>query len=406
MQKFTFVLLTMVALLSLTGATFAQDMDDMPCLGLEQEDCDLYYDLAEPDLPESASFDLSNDVAVSFEGETFNVAVEANGSYIYDVSVVEDYIESIADTPLIDATLGDFVGYLESGINAFDANLSLVITAPDQFAPFLPMENIPVDLWLVEGDAYADLSLVGQLAGDPAFTGVLGINLFEFVYFALEEVTVADLAEALEDIDDIDFDAETLEDFQAQLQTNLEAQSMDPEAIEEFVMVERLEDAEIDGVEVAVFETTIDFAALFGSDLIREIAMTQLDEEDFEGLDITPDDVFDALQASIGEDTSAVTVESYGLEDGYLYASETDLFLSISPEPINELTGEAMAEAGMETTEEPDAEPAENIEIEVSSVLSRSDFNAVEEIVLPEDAEVVPLEDLMDALTGEEAEAA
>lgn len=398
MRKTIFSFLTLVALLSLGGATLAQTSTDgdFPCLGLEQEDCDLYYDLAEPDVPDSASFVSSNDISVTAEGQTYNGNIELSGSYIYNVTVVEDYLDSLADVPLLDATLGDFIGYLESGIDAFDAELSLVVNAPEQFAMFIPMETIALDLWLVEGDAYADLTPIGQIAGDPALSGVYGIDLFEFVYFGLENVTVGDLTDAFGEIDlsELDFDRDELEQFQRQLEANLEASTADPEDLEAFTTVTRLENETIDGTEVAVFETTIDFQALFESDLVIDSITSQMPEEDFEELGVEIEEIIGALQEAIGDDATFVQTDSYGIEDGYLYSSIADFSITFDPAPFAELEAleEELTDENGETVEPDIPDP---ITVEASLTVTRSDFNAVEEITLPEDAEVVPLEDLM-----------
>lgn len=414
-----FMLLTLLLLLTLgTGVTaYAQRGDMMDdrhgrpvfCGDLSEEDCTLYEELSGGVVPDSTAFDLAVDATIVAEGSTFDFAIDADGAYVYEVEVVRDYLDSIADVPLLEVDTEVLVGFVESGINAFDAELGLTIELPAPIAMFLPSETIDLDFWLVDGVAYTDLTPIGALAEDESIAGVYGIDAFELIRMGLSEVTLGDLFEVM---DDADFDDMRRGDFGGNFQQNFMPAQLNPREIAEFATFTRLEDGDVDGVETAVFETVIDVPALFENRAIRRSVADNLRQQ---GADIDPEALSDALVEALAGSEIVVT-EAYGIEDGYLYASSFNMDVVVDPASLEALDDsmddmgdmeEEMDDMGMATEEamddmdmEMEEEMPEPIEFSVEAAFTRSDINAVEAITLPDGAQIVPTEDLIGLASG------
>ena len=166
--------------------------------------------------------------------------------------------------------------------------------------------------------------------------------------------------------------------------------------------VERAADESIDGDEVAVFVNTWDINAFLSTPEIQELIvdgmsnsgelftripqglafatatlLSSLIEPDFftsGKIEIEEEIIPTIIQGIIGEVTAT---EKFGMTDGYLRSYEWSLDLSVVPEsPITLKRGT------------------------ITVKLSRSNFNAVEAISAPEDAEVITSEMIEEALGG------
>ncbi len=455
MRKFSLLLLILVMALGTTA--FAQEgrRGDGPhrgrgpvqfCGSLSEDDCDLYQDFQTAlQLPDSTDFELNTDITALVDGAEFEANINATGSYFYDIDVVEAYLESVEDVPLIDASVGDFVDFLESGIDAFDAELFVTVELPPQAGMMLGEREFELSLWLVDSEGYVDLTPASEIAGDPSFAGVFGVDLFDLINIGLEEITLGDVFEALEDADMDEFsDPEFQRQFQQQFENQFQ-QQLDPEAIAEFATLTRLEDEEIDGMTVAVFQTVVDVAAVFENEEILSLMEDSLPPEARGEIDM--DDVANALSDSVNGTTFTIT-EKYDVDSQFLVESEVIYDVIFDPAPFMALEDGGMMEAesamgdmeeaveeGMEGDMDADMEEAveeamdeemateeammdemateeammddsmdemesEIVEFDVVVTFTRSNINTAGPIELPEDAELIPADDFIDLLTG------
>lgn len=410
MRKLGFLVLILMLTLSMSAVGYAQYDDYEFCGGLSDGDCELYYDLQTGSVPFSTSFELAVDFNISAEGETFNTSMAAAGGYVYDIDNIDAYMESIEDLSIIDISVGTIVDFLEAGMNSFDAEVYITIEPPAEMAMFLPMETIAIDLWFVDGIAYADLTPLATAMGDPSLEGVYGIDAFELIRMALTEATIGDLLDAaLEGGMDMDMNGggdAFAQGFQQGFQQNFTQEP--PEGIENAVTITRLENETVNGMEVAVFETVVDVAALFEIEMLQEQVMMNIPPE----ADFDEEMLIGALITGM-EGSTVTSVERYDLESGYLVSSETVIDVTIDPNVFaalddemamsGEEMGDMLEEMG-EATEEADmggdmeemTEPMEPITFQMTINFSRSQIDELDAIELPEGAEVVPAETLLE----------
>ena len=376
----------------LVTPTFAQI--DGFCGDLSAEDCDLYTSFETTTLPTSVALTADFALDAVAEGEAISFAFTANGAYIYDVASVTDYVDSLRDLPITDLSVGTVYNWLAAGIKAFNGELLINITASPEAG--LPLEEIPVNLWIVDGVGYVDLAPYAMF--DPTFDGVYGVDLFEVADFGLSQVTIGDLIDGLEDaglneavMEGLDggFDVEGEGNPFDMMMNNMSAQTISAEDAAAFVTIRREANETIDGVEVAVFISELDLASVFEVEAVRDQLIAQFEMQGTLPEGVSAEDFADALSASFSDDSSFLITEMYGIEDGYLYSTTLVLDLSIDPVPLAAVMGQ-----------EADASGASGapVTVQMNFDIKRSDFNAVESIEVPADATVIPLEALIGAM--------
>lgn len=171
----------------------------------------------------------------------------------------------------------------------------------------------------------------------------------------------------------------------AGMQQNKEVQ----EAIDAYTLVERLEDGEVDGVAVAQFRYEFDLAgfladpafAEFASDQLKMMAATdpnmQMSEQDLQ----TFTTMLPMMAPMLLSGFQMETTSAIGLEDAYVYATETHVDWNLAPIV-------AMAAMGEGISLEPGAAPAYTFHV----MATNADFNAAPPVEAPDDAIIIPLE--------------
>ncbi len=377
-SRFIILALSISLVLSLAGISFAQD--DL-CLGLDEDDCELYHELAEDaEVPVSSAFAVSIDTDGSIEEngndpEEFSASFDLSGAYVIDEEAVDAAWEEFGDVDVLDVSARSFLDLFRGTLEGFDAELELDYAFPQELG--VPPIG-PFNLWLVDGVGYVDFTPFSMF--DPSLTGVNGINIFDLVEVPLQNVEMGDLLEGLEDAADFSMDdmlgtdmGDDTNPFESFMPANISEDD-----IASFATMERLDDETVDGVDVAVFVTTIDLAAAMQVDAI--------------------------------------------VSQAYQGALQSDLPEEISEEEFGEALAEALAGSVVTVTEKIDTETAINMQtiVEVNMILdiepfaaamgeqeegsltfnmtvdfSRSDVNAVDAIELPENAQEIPVEALL-----------
>lgn len=394
MRKNLFVTLSLIVVLAFAGVAGAQEMDTHSddyefCGGLSAEDC-MLLDAAAGNLPTSTAFTATFTLDVTApEGEDGNgtLTVDASGAYMVSKEELEAAGDSLDDVAIIDFSLSNVFDVADATLSAFDAELALSATGEGEFSNPM-METISAQLWLVDGVGYVDLSPYSAMMSE--LDGVWGMDIFDTLAYGLEQFTVGDLLDMAkaQGFDGMDGhgrghgEGDEMEGFQNFGQR--QPQLTDEEGIafvESFLGLERLEDTTVDGMNMAVFELSVDFEALFASDVfLRGIELNAPEEVDAEAFQ-------QALIAGVGQDSTFTITYTIGVEDQYLYGLLVDQNYVITPSAFAEFE------------DDDEATPAEGTaEINITFDFNRSDINAVESINLPEDAQTITIEELIAAV--------
>lgn len=382
------LVVALVMTLMSVGVTSAQDD---PCFGLDEDNCELYYETVEDQpQPVSTAFDASfgADIAGTgdFEVDPISFTLTANGAYVVDEDAFEEAVDEFAGLELLDVSTRDILNLLRGQLGSVSAELEIDYEFPPE-AGIPPIG--PFNLYIADGAGYVDFTPFSVF--DPSLEGTFGLNFIDLIEVPLEGVEAEVLVEALEDLGDAlseleagDFEGadNPFEAFGEGFNSGLENAMIDPEDLEGAFTLERLDDAEINGFDVIVFQTSIDFAELFAVDAVAEQAYNQAVTT---GLpeDISLEDFQDALIEAF--DGSELTiVEAYDSEDGFLIETSLSGELNIVAAPLATLTGE---------------EAEGDVTIIFESVFTRDQINEIEDIELPSDAEEIPVEQLL-GITG------
>lgn len=359
------------------------------CGELSEADCAL-FNTASDELPMSTAFESALSFRVAGGGEDVAFGVTATGGYVIDMSQQTDAVAGIADTTLLDFAVSDALTLIEGGINTFDGELLITITPSAGAVP--PMfEEIPLNLWLVDGTGYVDLSPAAIM--DPMFDGVFGMNLMEAIRYGLSQVTVGDIADGMSGMGmDGDFaDAFSDEDspFNQALQNQVQLTEAEGRAfLDEITTLSRLEDTEIDGAAVAVLEISVDTVALFESDVFKRGFELNTADQD---LPFTADAFSAAMTGAFAEAPVTDILVYIGAENRIFYGFEvvTDYQVDV----------DALAAAFGEETGE---EPIGVVTAATTFSFLRSQVNILERIDLPEGATVITIEELITMMSGAE----
>lgn len=391
MRKNALLILLVIALLAFSAApALAQDLPEPFCGDLEEADCailqaaqDAQMEISSyvstvdatalvagiPGLPaDELTFEWSQDTVLSMDPELTMAMAELQ---MQGPEAMMENLEELADlTVQFYQTLG------------VDATVDL--TLPEEIASILSAQagvEVPEDLSLqvVMVDGFAYIATEGL-----AFLGPQLTDMGEWIG--------VDLASAVE----MGFDQSLNSDDpaqQAQMAQSLGFSSMlSSEEVrglfEDFVVVERLDDADVDGTDVAVFETSFDFAGFLASpgfwqfltdnlDTISSMSQTPITEEELQQAQMA----LTFLGPALLEGLEFTSTSSLGAEDslpyGQLVSFNWDLAGLLQ---FAASTGAVPAGTGRDAL----------ISLEIDA--TNSEFDAAPEITAPEDATIIPLE--------------
>lgn len=382
-SRFIMLALTMSLVLSLAGISAAQDGDF--CHSLSEDDCELYYELAEnAALPSSTAFELAIGFdAVVQEGddepEELSMSFDVSGAYVVDEDAIEEAFEVFSDVDFLDASPRAFLDLFRGTLAGFDAELELDY----EFSEEMGIPPIgPFSLWMVDGVGYVDFAPFAMF--DPNLSGVYGLDIFDLIEVPLDNFEMGDIFEALEDMgNDFDMDDFNEDTFSADNPDNpfanmMPATDISEEDIATFVTVERADDDSVDGVDVVVFVTTIDLGAAMQVDAIISQAYQGALQADLPE-DISEEDFAAALADGLAGSTITVT-EKIDSETGITMQTTVDANIALDVAALSALSGEQEEGSAV---------------FNMSVDFVRSDVNALESIELPEGAEEIPVEALL-----------
>lgn len=364
-SKWVMMLSLMLALL-ISVPVFAQDITDITdvvfCGDLAEADCAFLQQstLANGSISSAASqfnvdIVIENVPDLPFENLAFNLNGNTSFSVAEALIAEMSALQNFSDPNAVMTYFQDpeVVKTLIGGVNG---QLSLNLTLPqdlvDMFAgssATIPSQ-ISLELRLVDGVGYINLDGVASAMpqmGVPG--GWLGFDIARALELAIEQGAFDDLS-----IDDVN--------------TSMD---MDYEAIAEYITIERLADSTVNGKAVAVFETVIDYAALFNSDVMTQQMQAQGNLTEAELAEAQ------AVAQAMGEGIDFSTTQYIGLDDYYVYRTEGVMNWDMTSlmESVGETTPSGQAPTFIFTFE-----------------MTASDFNSAPVTVAPDGAQMYPVE--------------
>jgi len=407
--------LLMVSLLLLftfasTGAALAAHAD-LPapfCGELADEDCEILTEsqavMAEV---EELSYTSQVDIMVAgipdLPAEEISVSLAQDSVIYMDPTVIHDMTDFQSQMAEIaaddmEAFMSDYTDLVVDFYSTLGLDADLTITLPEEIAAVLSEqagglqvpEEINIQARMVEGFLYANLDEL--VAAIPELDG-MGVEGWFGLDFATLVSDGLGQAMSMEEMGD--------PSGMAGFQAGLGAGSMlNTEAVRtlfaDYVNVERLDDEAVDGQDVAVFRTTFDFGAFVASDgfltllrdnleLISQVSDTPITEAEFDEVSMG----LRFLGPSLFQDLDFETVQSIGVEDGYVYRSEVNFNW-----PLKTIVAMAAMADGGQQQDMGDLEPV----VTFNTVQENTDFDDAPEVEAPEDAQIIPLETLQQGM--------
>lgn len=393
------------------------------CSTLDDESCALFYasgdvmrtvtsqtdrtevDLAILNVPEIPYSDLMMNVIVESD-IAFN---DGAADLVQQLQVMT--VDEIAELLLLGDSFADLL--IEAiGDIAYDFQLDVafsddVVAAMEEVGGEPWPSAVNLGLRFVDNVLYIDMSQLADVVPEASMfgDGWMGVELGE----TIEEA----LSEAFADIDYDSLQAELNQPGVVGTPLSLSATTplslnslpagplvtryapLDPDAIGlQFLSVERLDDSVVDGADVAVFRTALDYETLLDSELFEDIVRFGLESDAGPGEEIDEREVSQIVSSVrlfspiLLDGLEFELVESVGLDDSYLYRSDFVLSLDLTniAGAVAAFEGDPSAMEGFD----PDAPTVFTLDVSVNS----SDFNADLGIEAPERAPTFTPEEL------------
>lgn len=392
------------------GAAFAQDasaycgeLSDADCglldasqeamQGVTSGSSELQFSLLLSEIPEVPLQEIG--VAYS-QQSAFTMSEDASAlvSELQGISPLERQ-ELLMDTEVLASIISELVLGTSSQV---DMQLAL----SEEVADFLTQESgvvIPTELAfgfvLLDGVLYLNLDALAEVVPELAmFGGWLGFEVGPLLDMALQDGATNQMSD--QDLQAAG-NAFASANFGSSGPLAASLGMVDPTGmVTQFINIERVENEEVNGNELAVFRTTFDYATFFASPLFRDLVEAAMQDESMSGgapADEASIDQVVGMAATFGpmllSNLNLELVEGVGLDDNYLYA--TSFLLDWDLSNLVQMAGMA-ANFGVEVPPiDPELQPLIHVEL-----LSLSqDINEEVGISVPEGATIVPIEALM-----------
>jgi hypothetical protein len=370
------LLLLVLMLTVFGGVAAAQDVPQTFCGTLSDSDCTILTDSAAAmrDL-HSAAFTFQLDVGLDNipEGRPseINLRLTGDGSYAIDPEALSALMLSPSDMM---QNMDKMPQILEDAIKAISADATLVLylpqNMPDMDQP-LP-EKVGLSLRMVDGIGYANMDKLAQLdtSGDLP-RGWVGIDLAGLLRQAMD--SQAGSMGGMSSMTGMGANMDMMSAFN------------DPEFMNAFMTVTRVEDTAVDGQSAAVFNQAIDVGSMLSSDEFQKMMRDQMDaamgSTGSSGLSESDLDSIMSMYSNMFKGFVVNTSQTIGLDDHYMHQMNMTLDWALDFSSMMGSMGASSAKT-----------PPINISISFQGGLSQ--FNNAPEITSPEDAEIIPMDDL------------
>jgi len=353
-----FVFLVIFVLLS-SGLALAQDeMQDVYCGTLSEQDCDLLIRNKDFALT-AASVDLNMEMTATVDDEAETFIVAATGAFVAD----PDMMASLKDMQPPMTTL-DQIKMLVEIMRGLDGELTITITPPATMAELPPgIDAITLEVKLVDGVGYINMETLAPLMGsageDNGMQGWAGLDIV-----GLFDAVIEEHPEQFEFLGN-------------------STQSIDPAMIAQFQNVERIKQyvdiqrTSAEDAPVAVFETTVDLAAMVDDPAFTELVLQAMEAQLESQPDLSEAERQQATEISLGivKGMTVVVTQSIDRET----AAPVNFDISIA----------------MDTSQLPASADINLTSMNVNIALAFADVNDVASIAAPEDANILPVESLL-----------
>lgn len=406
-QKRIVVLLLLIAVVAAVPlwagqSAQAQDGSTVYCGQLSAGDCAILTGSQEA-MASVTSVAVDADASFTISGfeitdgmDSLTVVMSVNGAAEADLSALNEMQAGMpTDMEGMTELMQDPNALLAMTLNSMAALEGLVddsnayLTAEFSTAPVIEggPELISVEVRMTDGVLYVKQQpLADQLELDTPVDAEwaaldLGTALEEAFAEAMSELDLSELADM-----DMDMSSADMESIEALLDSDFFTIFSDPEFLNEFITVTRLDDAELNGQTMAVFETTLDVRDLLLSPAFSEAIFglledaQALDPEASEELGVAPAEVqlILTLVGSMFTNAEVTSVQWVGVDDLYTYHTEASMNFEID---LSLLTGS-------------DPTAPQSIALTGNLRVDLSNFNEPVEVTVPDDVEFYDMDDL------------
>jgi len=331
-----------------------------------------------PDLPvDEVKVNLAHDSVIIMDPEV-----------IQGLSALQSKLATAKPADL-QAIMKDYTDLILKLYQTLGLDLNLTVTLPKDIADLLTAqaggiqvpEEIKLKLKLVDGFLYVNLDdLAASIPELQEFKGWYGADLANFMSKAMDQANQRQASE--------------MQGLQSglgagTLLTSKEFRTM----LNDYVNVERQPDGKLDLQKVAVFRTTFDFGRFVASQAFQDMLKSQLDLiNQMSERKVSPQEFDEVMMGlkflgpSLFQDLKFEVIQNIGAKDNFIYRSETHFHWD-----LKSLMGfAAMAQGGGKAASLPKTAPVVGLDI----VTDYADFNNASTIEKPEDANIIPLDQM------------
>ncbi len=412
MRTKIFVLLTVLALLlgTVTPALAQDTASSEPpvfCGNLDKEDCGVLqksHDLMKQVAQSTAltSFDVTLNGIPGLPAETINAAITSNTTSVADPAAIaaaqklngltqEETLQLLADDPQPVVDL----------ISGWDFDMSLDVTVTPELADLISAQSglkvpdqLAIQTKLVDGVLYWDLSEVAAFVPTIA-AGWIGFPLLDMIN---ELVNQGAFEQALS--------------MQAQGASGAGGMTIAgvgsaqfvqqyAETFQKYMTIESGDVVELDGQPAAPYITTMDVAGFLSGPEFQQIVVDLAKQGAFESTGLTAADIEQNVQMlgmmgpMLFTGMTATAKQTIGLDDLLLYEYESEVAWDMSG-----LVQMAAASGQLPAELTP---TSDNVGFDIKTSISNSNMSteATETIEAPADAQMIPLESVLSAMTAQ-----
>lgn len=405
MSRLLLALLVVAALLLAPATAFAQDSDSpVFCGDLSDDDCQVLLDSHDA-MSGLSSYTLGLTTGINLDNlpnlpAALGVTVSMDGDYLVNPDIIARAAELQNATP-DDPTqaMMDMLGLVSDIYSDVSFDVVTVLSTTDDMndlinaQPGMTFElpsKLTLPIRMVDGKVYFEATEVGEAINEPDLAGWVGVDLAT-AFTKSAEQAIQQLQENPEALDTSSLEAAA---------QNMELNKTLSELAKKYTTVERLDDATLDGVDVAQFAYKVDVAGFVSSPEFMSFAKEMMAQQMKANKNAMPMSEADAqaaiemlpmLAPMLLSNMEYERLVSIGLDDSYVYQSDATIDWDLS-------TVASMASAmqsGKAQRPAPGAEPAV---FHFSLQQDYSNFGEEFDIEAPEDAIMVPLDGMQQPL--------
>ena len=371
------LMLVIVALLGLPLSGVLAQGGEMPpvyCGDLSAEDCAI-LEQSQVAMMEVASSAVNMRADMAFSGideeiDGFAMSLLVDGAFAADPEIMQSFTQTPSPDALSEMLAQGLTVMVDvlRGVQG-EADVQIVLPAELAAEAGIPMDTLATTLVMVDGVLYVNLeSLIPAEAmgeGEMQMPAWIGLDLAG-MYEMMAEMPMDEMGGDMEELQEL----MSSEEF---------AGMYDYENWGEFMTITRLDDAEVDGQPMAVFNIVLDYESIFSSEAFQESFSAYMNKVmEMQGADAEelPDNFMEVMTAMM----SGMSLEMnqwIGLSDFYMYHFDMAFDFTIDPETIAALEPEAAE--GMSTT----------FSMSMQMSADSTAFNEPVEVTAPADAQVI-----------------